>query len=115
MKRRTIKISGLEIGGGGVPVLVAGPCVIENEKSAMEHARAIKKIAGALNVPFIYKSSYYKGNRSSLASFRGPGLRRGLEILEKIKGELGIPVLSDVHTPGEVEAAARILDIIQYF
>ncbi|RKY40468.1 MAG: 3-deoxy-8-phosphooctulonate synthase, partial [Candidatus Makaraimicrobium thalassicum] len=93
--------------------LIAGPCVIESAESAMEHARQIKKIAGRLDIPFIFKSSYDKANRSSLNSFRGPGAEKGLEILRDIREELKVPVLSDVHRISEVERAAEVLDVIQ--
>jgi len=93
--------------------LIAGPCVIESEKSALRHAGAIKEIADGAQIPFIYKSSYDKANRSSVRSFRGPGLRKGLSILRKVKKTLGVPVLSDVHGVGEVKHAAAALDVIQ--
>lgn len=113
MKTKTIKIQNIEIGGSNPLVLIAGPCVIENEKSALEHAAAIKEIAGSLNMPFIFKSSYDKANRTSINSFRGPGLKKGLQVLAKIKKQLNLTVLSDVHNINEVKAAADVLDIIQ--
>lgn len=94
-------------------VLIAGPCVIENEKHAMDHAKVIKEICEKEKIPFIFKSSYDKANRSNLKSFRGPGIDKGLEILAKIKKGLGIPVLSDVHCRIELEKAKKVLDIIQ--
>jgi 2-dehydro-3-deoxyphosphooctonate aldolase (KDO 8-P synthase) len=106
-------IGKVKIGGGNPLVLIAGPCVIESEASAMRHAKALKDLTRELGVPFIYKSSYDKANRTSLDSYRGPGIGKGLEILKKIKGSLGIPVLSDVHSKEEVKAAAAVLDIIQ--
>ena len=93
-------------------VLIAGPCVIESENSALRHAEEIKKIADKLKVPFIFKSSYNKANRTSVNSYRGPGIESGLKILKKIK-DTGVFVLSDVHGIEEVERAAGVLDIIQ--
>lgn len=108
-----VEITNIKIGGGNPLVLIAGPCVIESEESAIFHARAIKDIAASVGMPFIYKSSYDKANRSSIESYRGPGIARGLAILKKVKEQVGIPVLSDVHCRSEVEEAAGILDIIQ--
>ncbi|MGB3057839.1 MAG: 3-deoxy-8-phosphooctulonate synthase, partial [Candidatus Omnitrophota bacterium] len=93
--------------------LIAGPCVIESEESALEHARRLKEITGKLGIPFIYKSSYDKANRSSIGSYRGPGLKKGLKILSGVREELGVPVLSDVHSVEEVERAAEVLDCLQ--
>lgn len=108
-----ITVGGIEIGAHNPIVLIAGPCVIESEQSAMRHARLIKSIAAAAGLPFIYKSSYDKANRTSIKSFRGPGLKKGLGILKRIKEDLAIPVLSDVHSKEEIPAAAKVLDIIQ--
>jgi len=100
--------------GGGAPLgFIAGPCVIESEQHALTMARALSQIAGAAGVPFIFKSSFDKANRSSVGSFRGPGLREGLRILERVRSEVGVPVLSDIHEPSQAEAAAEILDILQ--
>jgi 2-dehydro-3-deoxyphosphooctonate aldolase (KDO 8-P synthase) len=110
---REVVAGGVRIGGGNPVVLIAGPCVIESEASAVRHAKALKAIAGKLCVPFIFKSSYDKANRTSIRSYRGPGLKAGLKILKKIKDEFGVPVLSDVHCKEEVKEAARVLDIIQ--
>ena len=93
--------------------LIAGPCVIENEKSAMRHALSIKKIAHQLNIPFIYKSSYDKANRSSSESFRGLGIKNGLKILKLIKEKLHLPILTDVHSPEEARLAAEVVYILQ--
>lgn len=101
------------MGGGNPFVLIAGPCVIESEASAIRHAKAIKAITRRLGVPFIFKSSYDKANRTSGDSFRGPGLKQGLAILNKIKKDLGLPILSDVHCRSEVKEAAKVLDVIQ--
>ena len=93
--------------------LICGPCVIESEKMALEHAAVLKDICGKLNIPFIFKSSFDKANRTSIKSFRGPGIKKGLAILKKIKKQIRVPVTSDVHQPGEVAAAKTVLDIIQ--
>jgi 2-dehydro-3-deoxyphosphooctonate aldolase (KDO 8-P synthase) len=113
MKARKVKIGSIQIGKGNPLVLIAGPCVIESDKSAMKHARKIKKIAKKMNIPFIYKSSYDKANRSSIGSFRGPGIEKGLNILRAIREELNVPVLSDVHSVEEVDRAAKVLDCLQ--
>ena len=94
-------------------ILIAGPCVLENEKTAMDTARYLKRLTAKLKIPFIFKASYDKANRTSIKSYRGPGAKKGLAMLEKIKGELNIPVLSDVHRFEEIDAAAQILDVIQ--
>ena len=94
-------------------VLIAGPCVIEEERSLLRHARRLKKIASNVGVPLIFKSSYDKANRTSRTSYRGPGISGGLRALARVKEELGIPVLSDVHCREEVDRAAQVLDVIQ--
>ncbi|MCX5800526.1 MAG: 3-deoxy-8-phosphooctulonate synthase [Candidatus Eisenbacteria bacterium] len=93
--------------------LIAGPCVIESREHCLEIAGRIKLIADGLGVPFVFKASYSKANRSSVRSFRGPGLEEGLEILSAVRERIGVPVLSDVHCRSEVERAARVLDVIQ--
>ncbi|MDD5634144.1 MAG: 3-deoxy-8-phosphooctulonate synthase [Candidatus Omnitrophica bacterium] len=113
MKNKIVKIGNIEIGKGKTLALIAGPCVIESEESAFDHAKRIKKITKDLNIPFIFKSSYDKANRSSIDSFRGPGIEKGLNILNRIKKELKIPVLSDVHSITEIEKAGKVLDVIQ--
>jgi 2-dehydro-3-deoxyphosphooctonate aldolase (KDO 8-P synthase) len=99
--------------GGGELFLIAGPCVIESEEHASEMARAIAAVCRELAVPYIFKASYDKANRTSLASFRGPGLVEGLRILRKIGQELRIPVLTDVHEPAQAEAAGEAVDVLQ--
>ena len=101
------------IGGDNPLVLIGGPCVIESEDHALSMAGQILDICAAQGIPFIFKSSFDKANRSSLSSYRGPGLDEGLHILEKIKTRFGIPVLSDIHEPWQAEPAAQVLDIIQ--
>ncbi len=113
MKKHIIKIGKIKIGQGQPLLLIAGPCVIESEKRALYHAEELLKIASHLNMPLIYKSSYDKANRTSINSFRGPGLLKGLKILKKIKDRLGLPILSDVHCRRDIEEAVHVLDIIQ--
>lgn len=100
--------------GAGAPLfLIAGPCVIESEGHALMMAEKLGAVAGELGVPYIFKASYDKANRTSVASYRGPGLKNGLKILAKIKKRTGLPVLTDVHQASEVEAAAEVCDILQ--
>ena len=101
------------MGGGSKLALIAGPCVIESELQVMQTAEALKKITAELEIDFIFKSSYDKANRTSVESFRGPGMDEGLRILEKVKTDLGLPVISDCHTPQQCAAAGEILDMIQ--
>ena len=108
-----VRIKDIIIDGKSPFVLIAGPCVIESPESSIYHARAIKNICNKLGIKFIFKSSYDKANRTSIDSYRGPGLKRGLAILAKVKKELKVPVLSDVHSVQEVGEAAKVLDIIQ--
>lgn len=109
----SIPIGKFNIGGHNPLVLIAGPCVIESEIITWEIAEKLKRITEDLGVSFIFKASYDKANRSSIQSFRGPGLKKGLKILQKIKTDLDIPVLSDVHKEEEVEPGAEVLDILQ--
>jgi 2-dehydro-3-deoxyphosphooctonate aldolase (KDO 8-P synthase) len=110
---KEIKVKDVKIGGRNPLVLIAGPCVIENEKHAVDHAKAIKEICKKQAVGFIFKSSYDKANRSSVRSYRGPGVDEGLEVLAKIKKDLGLPILSDVHCTTELGKARKVLDVIQ--
>ncbi len=110
---KEIKLKDIKIGARNPLVLIAGPCVIESEESSLRHAKILKDLTRRLKIPFIFKSSYDKANRSSAASYRGPGLIRGLAILKKVKDSLGIPVLSDVHCRSEIEQASQVLDVIQ--
>jgi 2-dehydro-3-deoxyphosphooctonate aldolase (KDO 8-P synthase) len=110
---RKVKVGPLTIGGGHPLTLIAGPCVIESQSHALETADQLKQITREAGIPFVYKSSYDKANRSSIESYRGPGLTEGLAILQKVKDELDVPVLSDVHTEAEIDAAAQVLDILQ--
>jgi len=92
---------------------MAGPCVIESEQMALDTAAELQQICGALGIPFIYKSSFDKANRSSVTSFRGPGLEEGLRILELVRHRTGLPILTDVHEPSQAAAAAEVADVLQ--
>ena len=99
--------------GEGAFFLIAGPCVIESETLVLKTAEAIAKIAGAYQLPFIFKSSYDKANRSAISSFRGMGMEEGLRILQKVKSEIGVPVLSDIHSPEEAKVTSEVIDVLQ--
>ena len=109
----TFSVGKIKFGAGAPLFLIAGPCVIESEGHALMMAEKLGAVAGELGVPYIFKASYDKANRSSVASYRGPGLKNGLKILAKIKKKTGLPVLTDVHQASEVEAAAEVCDILQ--
>jgi 2-dehydro-3-deoxyphosphooctonate aldolase (KDO 8-P synthase) len=109
---KVIKIGNMTLGGQHL-FLIGGPCAIESEDLVLRTAESLKKMATDLGIPFIFKSSYDKANRSSIRSFRGPGLEMGLEILQKVKEKVQVPVLSDVHHPEEIAPAAQVLDILQ--
>jgi len=108
-----VAVGPVRIGGGSPLALIGGPCAIENEKHALMTAERLAAIAADRRVPFIYKSSYDKANRSSVEGYRGPGLREGLRILRRVRESVGVPVLSDVHDVSEVEPAAEVLDVLQ--
>jgi len=108
-----VRVGSITIGGGRPLVLIGGPCAIENEKHALMTAERLAVIAADHGVPFIYKSSYDKANRSSVGGYRGPGLVEGLRILRRVRDALGVPVLSDVHQVEEVGPAAEVLDVLQ--
>lgn len=108
-----VSVGPLKFGGGNPFVLIAGPCVIESRDSALRHAEVLRSLTRRLGIPFVYKSSYDKANRSSHDSFRGLGIQDGLTILAVVKREIGVPVLTDVHTPQEVTTAAEVVDILQ--
>jgi 2-dehydro-3-deoxyphosphooctonate aldolase (KDO 8-P synthase) len=110
---RAVRIGSVTIGGGAPLAVIGGPCAIENEKHALMVAERLQRITAAAGVPFIYKSSYDKANRSSIHAYRGPGLTEGLRILKKVKEETGLAVLSDVHAVSEVGPAAQVLDVLQ--
>jgi 2-dehydro-3-deoxyphosphooctonate aldolase (KDO 8-P synthase) len=110
---KIVKVDHIEIGGNNPLVLIAGPCVIESENLVRKTMEELRKITSEINIPFIFKSSYDKANRTSIKSYRGPGLKEGLEILHKVKGEFDIPLLIDVHQIEEVEAVSKVADILQ--
>ncbi|MCL7748037.1 3-deoxy-8-phosphooctulonate synthase [Halalkalibacter alkaliphilus] len=110
----TVKLNDNIVFGGNNPfVLIAGPCVIENKDLIMETAEQLKEITTKLNIPFVFKASFDKANRSSIHSFRGPGLEEGLAILQEVKEKFNVPVTSDIHETAQVEKAAEVLDILQ--
>ncbi len=110
---RAVRVGPLRIGAGAPLALLAGPCAIEGETHALRTAEALVRLTADAGVPFVYKSSYDKANRSALGSYRGPGLREGLQILGRVRAAFGCPVLSDVHLPDEVPPAAEVLDLLQ--
>ncbi|HTV54508.1 MAG TPA: 3-deoxy-8-phosphooctulonate synthase [Terriglobia bacterium] len=108
-----VRVAKLTLGSGRPFFLIAGPCVIESEKHSTKMAERLSTIARDLRIPYIFKASYDKANRTSLSSFRGPGLKQGLDILARIKERFGIPILTDVHESGQVRPTAEICDVIQ--
>ena len=112
-KTKLVTVGKVKIGGGKPIVLIAGPCVIESQSHVINTAEKIKRAASDADIPFIFKASYDKANRSSIDSFRGPGLIKGLQSLETIKQQLNVPVLSDVHTEEEIDPASQVLDVLQ--
>jgi 2-dehydro-3-deoxyphosphooctonate aldolase (KDO 8-P synthase) len=108
-----MKLCGFDVGLAHRFFLIAGPCVVESEQLQMDTAGTLKEITSALGIPFIFKSSYDKANRSSGTSFRGPGMERGLEILAKVRNTLQVPILTDVHTEADVPAVASVVDVLQ--
>jgi 2-dehydro-3-deoxyphosphooctonate aldolase (KDO 8-P synthase) len=110
---KLVGVGNFEIGAGRPLAVIAGPCVIENRESALRHASLLKEAADRVGVPYIFKSSYDKANRSSATSFRGPGLEKGLEILAEIKRKVGVPILTDVHESEQVTAVQQVADVLQ--
>ena len=108
-----MKLCGFDVGLDKPFFLISGPCVVESEQLQMDVAGQLKEITSSLGIPFIFKSSYDKANRSSGTSFRGPGMEKGLEILAKVKRELNVPILTDVHTEAEIPRVAEIVDVLQ--
>ena len=108
-----MKLCGFNVGLDQRFFLIAGPCVIESEQLQMDTAGTLKEMTSALGIPFIFKSSYDKANRSSGSTFRGPGMEKGLEILAKVKRELHVPILTDVHTEADIATVAAIVDVLQ--
>ncbi len=110
---RRVKVRDIIIGPGRPLALIAGPCVIESEGMVLKTAEEIKRIIQRLDIPFIFKSSYSKANRLSIKSFTGPGLEKGLNILAKVKEEVGVPIVTDVHCSTEVNSVAQVVDLMQ--
>jgi hypothetical protein len=108
-----MKLCGFDVGLDQPFFLISGPCVVESEQLQMDVAGRLKEITSALGIPFIFKSSYDKANRSSGTTFRGPGMERGLEILAKVRRELNVPILTDVHSEAEIPAVAAVVDVLQ--
>ena len=108
-----VKIGNVTVGGGAPLVLIAGPCVIEGKERTLAIGREVRAIADRLALPYIFKASFDKANRSSFQAFRGPGLNEGLRILAEIKDELGVPVLSDIHEAAQAAPASAVLDVLQ--
>ena len=108
-----MKLCGFDVGIEHRFFLIAGPCVVESEQLQMDTAGTLKEITSALGIPFIFKSSYDKANRSSGSSFRGPGMERGLEILAKVRSTLQVPLLTDVHSEAEIPTVASVVDVLQ--
>ncbi|MBI1997238.1 MAG: 3-deoxy-8-phosphooctulonate synthase [Deltaproteobacteria bacterium] len=113
MVTKKVKVGNIEIGGGNPLAIIAGPCVIEGRDSALKHATLLKQAAERVGVPYIFKSSYDKANRSSGDSYRGPGLEMGLKILADVKKQVGVPILTDVHEIEQVGAVKEIADVLQ--
>jgi 2-dehydro-3-deoxyphosphooctonate aldolase (KDO 8-P synthase) len=113
MVTKKVKIGEIEIGAGKPLAVIAGPCVIESRESSLKHAGLLREAADRAGVPYIFKSSYDKANRSSADSYRGPGLKKGLDILAEVKHKTGVPVLTDVHEIDQVEAVKEVVDILQ--
>jgi 2-dehydro-3-deoxyphosphooctonate aldolase (KDO 8-P synthase) len=114
MEKRKVRIrDGFEVGGGGPLFLIAGPCVAESLKLCLEVALRVKEAAAQLGIPYIFKASYDKANRSSIKSYRGPGFSKGLDILARVRERAEVPVLTDVHSEREAEGVARIADVLQ--
>jgi len=110
---KPIQVGGITIGGGQPLLLIAGPCVIESESHAVETALAVRDIARRAGLPYVFKASYDKANRTSAGSFRGPGLREGLRVLARVREKAGVPILTDIHEPSQAEPAAAVADILQ--
>ncbi len=113
MKKHIVKLGKITFGGGAPFVLIAGPCVIEDRRSTIKMAGDLVKLTRKLGIPFVFKASYDKANRTSIDSFRGPGVEEGLDILSEVKERFGIPVVSDVHEASQMDLAEKVLDIIQ--
>ena len=113
MKTYSVKIDDIDIGPMAPLVVISGPCVIEDTRTTLEIATYLRDLTEELGLPFIFKASYDKANRTSIGSYRGPGITEGLRILADIRDKLGVRILSDVHEVAEVEIASRVLDVLQ--
>ena len=113
MSTKSVRVGNIEIGAGRPLAVIAGPCVIESRESALRHASLLKAAADRVGVPYIFKSSYDKANRSSVDSYRGPGLAKGLEILAEVKAKTGVPILTDVHEREQVSSVKEVADVLQ--
>ena len=113
MSTKRVRVGNIEIGGGRPLAVIAGTCVIESRESALKHASLLKEAADRVGLPYIFKSSYDKANRSSVDSYRGPGLGKGLEILAEVKQKTGIPILTDVHEREQVASVSEVADVLQ--
>ena len=112
-KVNPVAVGPVTVGGSAPLVLIAGPCVIESPESCLEAAEGLAGICGRVGIDLIFKASFDKANRTSLGSYRGPGFTSGMEVLEEVKGKVGVPVTSDIHSPDQAEAAAQVLDVLQ--
>jgi 2-dehydro-3-deoxyphosphooctonate aldolase (KDO 8-P synthase) len=110
---REVAVGDVRIGGGRPFVFIGGPCVIESRDSVLRHAAAIRKVTERLGIPYVYKSSFDKANRTSISSYRGPGIDKGLEILAEVRREIGVPVVTDVHEKEQARAVAEVADLLQ--
>lgn len=110
---REVKIGGAPVGGGNPLLIIAGPCVIESENVTLDTARKMKELCSGLGLGFVFKSSYDKANRTSISSYRGPGMEKGLQILDDVRNSIGVPVISDIHSVEEVGPASEVLDALQ--
>ena len=106
-------VEGMTVGSGRLPLVIAGPCVIESESHCLSLGAALLRDCRRVGLPLVFKASFDKANRSSIQSYRGPGLKEGLRILQRVKTELGVPVLSDIHESGQIDPASRVLDVLQ--
>jgi len=113
METTGVLVGSFRVGGGQPLALIAGSCVIENRDSALRHATFLKDLTDRLGIPFVYKSSYDKANRTSVHSFRGPGLDQGLKILAEVQSEVGVPILTDVHEPDQINPVCEVADVVQ--
>lgn len=113
MTPKSVRVGGFEIGPGRPLAVIAGPCVIEGRESALRHAFLLKEVADRVGIPLVYKSSYDKANRTSLESYRGPGIEEGLKILAEVKTRVGVPVLTDVHEKEQVAFVQEVADVLQ--